>query len=148
MLPVRRTNIMQLRSDFKDAFLEKHGVKLGFMSGFVKVRLSEGVKTHPSYYSNHCFSSGRKKGAFDLRRTVRKPNSRYSGDRVHISQTFRSSAQLVGRALLVRSLSTEFDRHRPPQTTQFDATQDFTLAWAFTHSELCPAHLTCFCGIP
>lgn len=29
---------MQLRSDFKDAFLEKHGVKLGFMSGFVKVR--------------------------------------------------------------------------------------------------------------
>lgn len=28
---------MQLRSDYKDAFLEKHGVKLGFMSAFVKV---------------------------------------------------------------------------------------------------------------
>lgn len=30
------TNIMQLRKDFKDGFLEKHGVKLGFMSAFVK----------------------------------------------------------------------------------------------------------------
>lgn len=28
---------MKLRSDYKDAFVEKHGVKLGFMSGFVKV---------------------------------------------------------------------------------------------------------------
>lgn len=28
---------MKLRSDYKDAFLEKHGVKLGLMSGFVKV---------------------------------------------------------------------------------------------------------------
>lgn len=30
------TNIMQLRKDFKDTFLEKHNVKLGFMSAFVK----------------------------------------------------------------------------------------------------------------
>lgn len=30
------TGLMQLRSDYKDAFLEKHGVKLGFMSAFVK----------------------------------------------------------------------------------------------------------------
>lgn len=29
---------MKLRSEYKDAFLEKHGVKLGLMSGFVKVR--------------------------------------------------------------------------------------------------------------
>lgn len=29
---------MKLRSDYKDAFAEKHGVKLGLMSGFVKVR--------------------------------------------------------------------------------------------------------------
>lgn len=29
---------MELRSQYKDAFLEKHGVKLGFMSGFVKVQ--------------------------------------------------------------------------------------------------------------
>lgn len=29
---------MNLRSDYKDAFVEKHGVKLGLMSGFVKVR--------------------------------------------------------------------------------------------------------------
>lgn len=28
---------MKLRSDYKDAFVEKHGVKLGLMSGFVKV---------------------------------------------------------------------------------------------------------------
>lgn len=28
---------MELRSQHKDTFLEKHGVKLGFMSGFVKV---------------------------------------------------------------------------------------------------------------
>lgn len=28
---------MKLRSDFKDAFVEKHGVKLGLMSGFIKV---------------------------------------------------------------------------------------------------------------
>ncbi|KAK9844101.1 hypothetical protein WJX81_004452 [Elliptochloris bilobata] len=30
------TNLMQLRTDFKDLFLETHGVKLGFMSAFVK----------------------------------------------------------------------------------------------------------------
>ncbi|XP_039126318.1 dihydrolipoyllysine-residue succinyltransferase component of 2-oxoglutarate dehydrogenase complex 2, mitochondrial-like [Dioscorea cayenensis subsp. rotundata] len=33
---VDMTNLMKLRSDSKDAFLEKHGVKLGLMSGFVK----------------------------------------------------------------------------------------------------------------
>ena len=32
-----RTNLMKLRSDYKDAFVEKHGVKLGLMSGFIKV---------------------------------------------------------------------------------------------------------------
>ena len=31
---------MKLRSDYKDAFVEKHGVKLGLMSGFVKVCIS------------------------------------------------------------------------------------------------------------
>eukprot|EP00252_Welwitschia_mirabilis_P002222 TRINITY_DN1211_c0_g2_i1.p1 TRINITY_DN1211_c0_g2~~TRINITY_DN1211_c0_g2_i1.p1 ORF type:complete len:502 (+),score=120.68 TRINITY_DN1211_c0_g2_i1:83-1588(+) len=30
------TNLMQLRSEYKDSFQEKHGVKLGFMSGFIK----------------------------------------------------------------------------------------------------------------
>lgn len=30
---------MKLRSEYKDAFVEKHGVKLGLMSGFVKVRM-------------------------------------------------------------------------------------------------------------
>lgn len=30
------TNIMEMRSQYKDLFLEKHGVKLGFMSAFVK----------------------------------------------------------------------------------------------------------------
>ena len=28
---------MEMRTQHKDAFIEKHGVKLGFMSGFVKV---------------------------------------------------------------------------------------------------------------
>jgi len=37
---VDMTNLMQLRSEYKDAFLEKHGVKLGFMSGFVKGAVS------------------------------------------------------------------------------------------------------------
>ncbi|KDP22730.1 hypothetical protein JCGZ_01832 [Jatropha curcas] len=37
---VDMTNLMQLRSDYKDAFVEKHGVKLGFMSGFVKAAVS------------------------------------------------------------------------------------------------------------
>jgi hypothetical protein len=32
-----RTNLMKLRSEYKDAFVEKHGVKLGLMSGFIKV---------------------------------------------------------------------------------------------------------------
>ena len=36
MMDTAQTNLMKLRSDYKDAFLEKHGVKLGFMSGFVK----------------------------------------------------------------------------------------------------------------
>ncbi|KAK1293498.1 hypothetical protein QJS10_CPB17g00479 [Acorus calamus] len=37
---VDMTNLMKLRSEYKDAFLEKHGVKLGFMSGFVKAAVS------------------------------------------------------------------------------------------------------------
>ncbi|KAF2292225.1 hypothetical protein GH714_017501 [Hevea brasiliensis] len=37
---VDMTNLMKLRSDYKDAFVEKHGVKLGFMSGFVKLKKS------------------------------------------------------------------------------------------------------------
>jgi pyruvate/2-oxoglutarate dehydrogenase complex dihydrolipoamide acyltransferase (E2) component len=72
---------MQLRSDFKDAFLEKHGVKLGFMSGFVKVRLSR-CENAPKFYSKYCTSSGSRRRGFDQRRAIRKPNSRTSGDRV------------------------------------------------------------------
>jgi 2-oxoglutarate dehydrogenase E2 component (dihydrolipoamide succinyltransferase) len=34
------TNIMAMRSQYKDVFLEKHGVKLGFMSAFVKAAAS------------------------------------------------------------------------------------------------------------
>ncbi|KAG0606740.1 hypothetical protein M758_9G164000 [Ceratodon purpureus] len=34
------SNIMQMRTQHKDAFIEKHGVKLGFMSGFVKAAVS------------------------------------------------------------------------------------------------------------
>ncbi|GAY56802.1 hypothetical protein CUMW_174650 [Citrus unshiu] len=37
---VDMTNLMKLRSDYKDAFLEKHVVKLGLMSGFVKAAVS------------------------------------------------------------------------------------------------------------
>ncbi|XP_073286980.1 dihydrolipoyllysine-residue succinyltransferase component of 2-oxoglutarate dehydrogenase complex 2, mitochondrial-like [Primulina huaijiensis] len=37
---VDMTNLMKLRSDYKDTFLEKHGVKLGLMSGFVKAAIS------------------------------------------------------------------------------------------------------------
>ncbi|OMO64825.1 Biotin/lipoyl attachment [Corchorus olitorius] len=37
---VDMTNLMKLRSDYKDTFLEKHGVKLGLMSGFVKAAVS------------------------------------------------------------------------------------------------------------
>ncbi|EXB37877.1 Dihydrolipoyllysine-residue succinyltransferase component of 2-oxoglutarate dehydrogenase complex 2 [Morus notabilis] len=37
---VDMTNLMKLRSDYKDAFVEKHGMKLGLMSGFVKAAIS------------------------------------------------------------------------------------------------------------
>ncbi|KAJ7963779.1 Dihydrolipoamide acetyltransferase component of pyruvate dehydrogenase complex [Quillaja saponaria] len=37
---VDMTNLMKLRSDYKDAFVDKHGVKLGLMSGFVKAAVS------------------------------------------------------------------------------------------------------------
>ncbi|KAK9714995.1 hypothetical protein RND81_06G136400 [Saponaria officinalis] len=43
---VDMTNLMKLRSDYKDAFVEKHGVKLGFMSGFVKAAVS-GLQSQP-----------------------------------------------------------------------------------------------------
>lgn len=33
---VDMTNLMSMRSEYKDSFLERHGVKLGFMSAFVK----------------------------------------------------------------------------------------------------------------
>ncbi|GMY09871.1 dihydrolipoyllysine-residue succinyltransferase component of 2-oxoglutarate dehydrogenase complex 2, mitochondrial-like [Fagus crenata] len=37
---VDMTNLMKIRSDYKDAFVEKHGAKLGLMSGFVKAAVS------------------------------------------------------------------------------------------------------------
>ncbi|KQK14116.1 dihydrolipoyllysine-residue succinyltransferase component of 2-oxoglutarate dehydrogenase complex 1, mitochondrial [Brachypodium distachyon] len=37
---VDMTNLMKLRSDYKDEFVEKHGVKLGLMSCFVKAAVS------------------------------------------------------------------------------------------------------------
>ncbi|KAG2682319.1 hypothetical protein I3843_Q049100 [Carya illinoinensis] len=43
---VDMTNLMKLRSDYKEAFVEKHGVKLGFMSGFVKAAVS-GLQNQP-----------------------------------------------------------------------------------------------------
>ncbi|PKA60259.1 Dihydrolipoyllysine-residue succinyltransferase component of 2-oxoglutarate dehydrogenase complex 2, mitochondrial [Apostasia shenzhenica] len=43
---VDMTNLMKLRSDYKDAFVDKHGVKLGLMSGFVKAAVS-GLQNQP-----------------------------------------------------------------------------------------------------
>ncbi|XP_031376282.1 dihydrolipoyllysine-residue succinyltransferase component of 2-oxoglutarate dehydrogenase complex 2, mitochondrial-like [Punica granatum] len=43
---VDMTNLMKLRSEYKDAFVEKHGVKLGLMSGFVKAAIS-GLQNQP-----------------------------------------------------------------------------------------------------
>ncbi|XP_050218481.1 dihydrolipoyllysine-residue succinyltransferase component of 2-oxoglutarate dehydrogenase complex 2, mitochondrial-like [Mercurialis annua] len=43
---VDMTNLMKLRTDYKDAFLEKHGVKLGLMSGFIKAAVS-GLQNQP-----------------------------------------------------------------------------------------------------
>ncbi|CAA6668842.1 unnamed protein product [Spirodela intermedia] len=43
---VDMTNLMKLRSEYKDAFAEKHGVKLGLMSGFVKAAVS-GLQNQP-----------------------------------------------------------------------------------------------------
>uniref|UniRef100_A0A7N0TYC4 dihydrolipoyllysine-residue succinyltransferase n=1 Tax=Kalanchoe fedtschenkoi TaxID=63787 RepID=A0A7N0TYC4_KALFE len=43
---VDMTNLMKLRSDYKDAFVEKHGVKLGLMSGFVKAAVY-GLQNQP-----------------------------------------------------------------------------------------------------
>ena len=37
---VDMTNVMALRSEYKDAFIKKHGAKLGFMSFFVKACIS------------------------------------------------------------------------------------------------------------
>ncbi|KAF3453428.1 hypothetical protein FNV43_RR03868 [Rhamnella rubrinervis] len=44
---VDMTNLMKLRSDYKDIFAEKHGVKLGLMSGFVKAAVS-GLQNQPT----------------------------------------------------------------------------------------------------
>ena len=41
------TSIMQMRAEYKDAFLEKHGVKLGFMSTFVKAA-AKALQEEPS----------------------------------------------------------------------------------------------------
>ncbi|KAL7197125.1 hypothetical protein ACSBR1_037029 [Camellia fascicularis] len=43
---VDMTNLIKLRSDYKDVFIEKHGVKLGLMSGFVKAAVS-GLQNQP-----------------------------------------------------------------------------------------------------
>lgn len=44
---VDMTNILEMRKKYKDAFLEKHGVKLGFMGFFLKASV-EGLKEYPS----------------------------------------------------------------------------------------------------
>ena len=44
---VDMTNVMALRGEYKDAFLTKHGVKLGFMSFFVKAAV-EALKLIPA----------------------------------------------------------------------------------------------------
>ena len=41
------SNVMQMRTEYKDAFLERHGVKLGFMSTFVTGG-GKGVQEEPS----------------------------------------------------------------------------------------------------
>lgn len=43
---VDMTNLMKLRSEYKDTFAEKHGVKLGLMSGFIKAAVS-GLQNQP-----------------------------------------------------------------------------------------------------
>lgn len=43
---VDMTNVMAMRNQYKEAFLEKYGVKLGFMSFFTKA-VSEALKWHP-----------------------------------------------------------------------------------------------------
>uniref|UniRef100_A0A453AC38 Dihydrolipoamide acetyltransferase component of pyruvate dehydrogenase complex n=2 Tax=Aegilops tauschii subsp. strangulata TaxID=200361 RepID=A0A453AC38_AEGTS len=43
---VDMTNLMKLRSDYKDEFVKKHGVKLGLMSCFVKAAVS-GLQNQP-----------------------------------------------------------------------------------------------------
>lgn len=40
------TNVMQLRKAYQEQFVEKHGIKLGFMSFFVKAAI-EGLKEYP-----------------------------------------------------------------------------------------------------
>jgi pyruvate/2-oxoglutarate dehydrogenase complex dihydrolipoamide acyltransferase (E2) component len=44
---------MDLRAEYKDVFQEKHGVKLGFMSGFVKVDTTQHFSCHirETYYA-------------------------------------------------------------------------------------------------
>ena len=43
---VDMTRVMELRASYKDAFKKKHGVKLGFMSFFVKAAI-EALKAYP-----------------------------------------------------------------------------------------------------
>lgn len=52
------TNIMEVRNRYKDEFLEKHGVKLGFMSAFVKASTAALMKNpEVSGYSRQVTSS-------------------------------------------------------------------------------------------
>ena len=43
---------MKLRSEYKDAFAEKHGVKLGLMSGFIKVPFSKLFLVSVNFWSS------------------------------------------------------------------------------------------------
>lgn len=47
---VDMSSVMSLRAKYKEMFAEKHGVKLGFMSFFVKA-VVEALKTHPDFNS-------------------------------------------------------------------------------------------------
>ena len=46
-------NLMETRSKYKDAFMEKHAVKLGFMSAFVKVSFRFLFVSHEEQEQHH-----------------------------------------------------------------------------------------------
>lgn len=99
---VDMTNVMALRSEYKDAFIKKHGVKLGFMSFFVKACINA-LKEIPAVNAEIEGTDIVYKNFYDLGIAVGSPQGLVvpvlrDADKMNLAEVEQGIAELGGKA--------------------------------------------------